>query len=142
MDDFSEEEKRKKESHKEEVLNHFHLDGDVSDEQFEELDKKYQQSIGKCTPFLLTPNAEPILNKYGTALKIIGIVLMVRDFIIAIVFLFLFAIEENGWCLLGTTAGIIVGILTYFVFIIIKAFIDVFVNISLTLQDINSKTKK
>ena len=141
MGNLSDEEMQKKDFYREKVLNYYNLDNNVSDEQYEVLEKKYQQIARNSNPSLLTPNAESIIRKNGKAVKIIGVLLFVLYIIIAIVFLIISIEEADGMYLLGTLMSIITGVITYIVFIVIKSFIDVFVNISVTLQDINSKTK-
>ena len=90
---------------------------------------------------LFTPNAEPILNKYGIAIKYIGLSLMIASFVVALVYIVL-AIKIREWpYLVGALKFILVGGIVYIACIVIKAFIDVFVNISVTLQNIDSKTK-
>ena len=108
----------------------------------EKHDSTNDSSKEKRISFLFTPDAEPILNKYATAIKVIGIILMVISFFVAIVYMIQSIKEENEWYIIGSLASILAGVITYIICIIIKAFIDVFVNISVTLQDINSKTKK
>ena len=141
LGNLSDEEMQKKDFYREKVLNYYNLDNNVSDEQYEVLEKKYQQIARNSNPSLLTPNAESIIRKNGKAVKIIGVLLFVLYIIIAIVFLIISIEEADGMYLLGTLMSIITGVITYIVFIVIKSFIDVFVNISVTLQDINSKTK-
>lgn len=89
---------------------------------------------------LFSPDAEPILNKYGIAIKFLGLVLMILSFGVALVYLIL-AIKGGWLYFVGTLKSILIGVIAYIVCIVIKAFIDVFVNISVTLQDIDSKMK-
>lgn len=135
LDELFKEEMQKKESHKKEVLKHFHIEGNVSDEQFEELDKKYQQSIGTrmSYPTLFTPKAERILNRYATVIKIVGYFILLISILVGLYY--------SDVSLIGAITTILAGVIFLIICIIIKAFIDVYVNISVTLQDINSKTK-
>lgn len=89
---------------------------------------------------LLNTGAEPILNKYGKVIKIIGVVLMIIFFIQAIRILVLWFKHEETALFISFISYIIYGIVVYLICIVAKAFIDVFVNISVTLQNIDSKT--
>lgn len=90
---------------------------------------------------LLTPKAESILCKYGEVIKILGLIAMIIIFAYAIV-AFVKIVEKNfEVALLSALTTIAWGVLVYLFAIVIKAFINVFVNISVTLQDINRKTK-
>lgn len=140
LNDFSVGEKEEQESYRKKILNYFQIDGDVTDEQFEELRKKYHQRFDKNKE-LFTPNAEAILNKLGKVIKAFGIALLILCIIIAVVFIVIAFIDEEGLYLIEALSCVTLGVIAYIVCIVNKAFIDVFVNISVTLQDVNSKTK-
>ena len=141
LEDLSEKEKDEQQTHREKVLRYYNIDGDVSDEQFEVLDKKYHQAIHEKSIPLLSPKAESILHKYGEALYIIGIILMALLFIAALVFIILMAINHEPAYLLTAIYSIIAGVLVLLSCIVTKAFIDVYVNISVTVQNIDAKIK-
>lgn len=141
LNDFSEREKVKQESQRRKILSYFKIDGDVTDEQYEELNKKYNQIYNKNNS-LFTPNAESILNKYGTAIKAIGLILMFIFFIIAVVYFYLAIEYDERSLILTAVTTFIIGIIAYITCIVLKAFIDVFVNISVTLQEIKSQNEE
>ena len=88
---------------------------------------------------LLTTKAEPILNKYGNVIKAIGLVLMIVFFALALYMIIQFFKHDISEFLISSILYIVYGIIVYLICIVVKAFIDVFVNISVTLQNIDSK---
>ncbi len=85
---------------------------------------------------LISFDAEIILHKYGNAFKVLGFILLIIGIIAGII-----EVVDNydfGECVLSILLGVS-GLLSC---IVIKAFIDVFVNISLTLRDMNSSKEE
>ena len=91
---------------------------------------------------LLNTGAEPILNKYGKAIKIIGLILMIIFFLLAIWMLIQMFEHDESAFLFSALSLFISGIVVYLICIVVKAFIDVFVNMSVTLQNIDAKTQR
>lgn len=85
---------------------------------------------------LISFNAETILHKYGIAYKVVGIILLIIGIIAGIIEEFVY------YDFLGCIVSILLGVLGLLSCIVIKAFIDVFVNISLTLRDMNSSKEE
>lgn len=90
---------------------------------------------------LFTPDAESIVCKYGNVIRVLGIVAMIVYFIIAIVTLIKNIKYHPEEAIIGALTTGATGIIMFLICLVIKAFINVFVNISVTLQDINRKTK-
>jgi len=87
---------------------------------------------------LITPDAEKILHKYGVVGKIIGCISLALGILFCIINIARVDIYMDSNYLFDAFESVIIGVLGFFASIVLKAFIDVYVNISVTLRGMDA----